>query len=147
MTGNRAEAIRTVQRLHRHLGPPSPKALCELLESRGASEAVMEIARQFQCHACLRYRKPNQVAPSSSKTVSKFNQIAQADVFWLKDDSNKLPILSMIDEATKFMAAFLLKSEKAVDYISALEGCWISLFGPPTKLVTDEGRSWLHEDI
>ena len=72
--------------------------------------------------------------------MSKFNQIAQADVFWLKDDSNKLPILSMIDEATKFMAAFLLKSEKAVDYISALELCWISLFGPPTKLVTDEGR-------
>lgn len=51
MTGNRAEAIRTVQRLHRNLGHPSPKALCELLESRGASEAVMEIARQFQCHA------------------------------------------------------------------------------------------------
>ena len=40
--------------------------------------------------------------------MSKFNQIAQADVFWLKDDSNKLPILSMIDEATKFMLDFPL---------------------------------------
>ena len=50
----------------------------------------------------------------------------------------------MIDEATKFMAAFLLKSEKAIDYISALERCWISHFGAPTKLITDEGRGWLH---
>ena len=147
MTGNRAEATRTVQRFHRNLGHPSPKALCELLESCGASETVMEIIRQFQWHACLRYRKPNQVAPSSLKTVSKFNQIVQADVFWLKDNSNKLPILSMIDEATKFMAALLLKSEKAIDYISALERYWISYFGAPTKLITNEGRNWLHDNF
>ena len=79
--------------------------------------------------------------------VSKFNQIVQADVFWLNDESIKQPILSMIDEATKFMAMFLLKGEKASDYINALERCWIAFFGPPTKLVTDKGRGWLHDDF
>lgn len=64
-TESKSEAIRTVQRLHRGLGHPSTTNLVELLESRQASKAVLEAARHYQCAACLRYKKPNQVAPSS----------------------------------------------------------------------------------
>ena len=39
-TDIKAEAIRTVQRLHRNLGHPSSEALVTLLESRGASEQI-----------------------------------------------------------------------------------------------------------
>jgi len=59
--------VRTVQRHHRNLGHPSAEALTELLESREASEAILEAARKHQCVACLRYKKPNQVAPASIK--------------------------------------------------------------------------------
>ena len=45
MTSSRAEAVKTVQRLHRNLGHPSPESLTEMLESRGASEAVLQAAR------------------------------------------------------------------------------------------------------
>ena len=147
MTENHGEAVRTVQRLHRNLGHPSPTSLVEMLESRGASEAVLAVARTFQCHSCLRYRKPNQVAPASSKVICKFNQSVQADVFWLKTGDNKIPILSMVDEGTKFQAAQVVNSEKAEDYILALERCWISHFGPMTRLVTDEGRGWLGREF
>ena len=147
MTDNQAEATRTVQRLHRNLGHPSPLALVEMLESRGASEAVLNVARNFQCHSCLRYRKPNQVAPASSKVILKFNQNVQADVFWLKSGSNKIPILSMVDEGTRFQAASVVNGEKAEDFITALERCWLSHFGPMQQLITDEGRGWLHQDF
>ena len=83
LTENKAEAVRAVQRLHRNLGHPTTPALVEMLEARGASSAVLEVARTFQCHACLKYRKPNQVAPASTKVISRFNQSIQADVMWI----------------------------------------------------------------
>ena len=62
LTENKAEAVRTVQRLHRNLGHPDNKKRTELLASRGASETVLEVARKFHCVACLRYHKPNSPA-------------------------------------------------------------------------------------
>ena len=143
LTENKADAVRTVQRLHRNLGHPSPLSLVEMLESRGASQAVLDVARSYQCAACLTYKKPNQVAPSSAKVVIKFNQSLQADVFWLKSGENKFPILSMIDEGTRFMSATLLASERAEEFVQALERHWVAHFGCPQRLVTDEGRGWL----
>ena len=48
----------------------------------------------------------------------------------------------MVDTATKYQVASLLKSERGPDLIKGLERCWIKHFGIPTKLVTDEGRGW-----
>ena len=62
----KTEALRTVQRLHRGLGHPSPQALVDLLQSRGASETVLEIAATYQCTACLRYKKPEPTSTCSS---------------------------------------------------------------------------------
>ena len=85
MTSSRTEAVKTIQRLHRNLGHPSPECLIKMLESRGASEAVLQVARQFLYYTCLRYRKPNQITPASDKSILRFNESIQADVFWLKN--------------------------------------------------------------
>eukprot|EP00434_Breviolum_minutum_P011390 symbB.v1.2.010051.t1/scaffold636.1/size252712/6 len=43
LTENKAEAVSTVQRLHRNLGHPDNKKLTEMLASRGASEMILEV--------------------------------------------------------------------------------------------------------
>ena len=141
------DALRVVQKLHRNLGHPSAEALTELLEARGASEVVLRCARQYQCTACLTYKKPKQVAPASSKAVFTFNQQIQADVMWIKSGSNKFPVMSMIDEGTRFQAASLLLNERSEQFIKVLERSWIANFGPPVRLVTNEGRGWLSEEF
>ena len=105
LTNNKADAVRTVQRLHRNLGHPDNKKLTELLASRGASEMVLEVARKFHCVACQRYHKPNSSAPAQISTSTTFNETLQADVFWLKLGEKKFPILSLVDAATRFQAA------------------------------------------
>ena len=147
MTTNKSEAIRAVQRLHGNLGHPTTTALVEMLESRQASEMVINVARTFQCQACLKYKKPNQAAPASMKTVFRFNQSLQADTMWIKTRDNKLPVLSIVDEGTKFQCACLIDSEKAEHYIRALKRHWIAHFGTPQRLITDEGRGWLNDDF
>ena len=59
------DALRVVQRLHRNLGHPSPEALADLLLARGAHASVVSAAKEYKCVACLKHKKPNQVAPSS----------------------------------------------------------------------------------
>ena len=142
-TNLKADAVRTVQRLHRNLGHPSPESLVDLLQSRGASEAVIEAARSYKCVACLRYKKPNSPSPATLRQrATELGECVQADVLWLKIGPNKFPILSVVDTATKYQVASLLKSERGPDLIKGLERCWIKHFGIPTKLVTDEGRGW-----
>ena len=142
-----AEAVRTVQRLHRNLGHPSTEALVDLLTARGASAEVLSAAQSYQCAACLRYKKPNQVAPASTKLVKEFNEVIQSDVFWIRVGTKKHPILSVIDQATKFQAAALLHGERGEDLVAALERCWIRHFGAPQRLVTDEGRGWVGDQM
>ena len=146
MSTAKAEATRTVQRLHRNLGHPTPLALAELLASRGASDVVVEVAKQYQCSACQMYHRPNQPAPASlSVKAKRFNEVLQADVLWVKLGSTKHPILSVIDEATRFQAAIAVKGERSEHLINALERGWVRHFGLPTQLHTDEGRGWLSE--
>lgn len=139
----RQEAIRVVQRLHHNLGHPGPEALAELLAARGASESVINAAKGYVCTACAKYKRPAQTAPASTPKTKDFNALVMADVFWLRRGSTKFPILSMVDAATRYTAAILLKNEQSEQYIRAIEKSWISVFGPPTVLMTDEGRPWL----
>ena len=139
MTTNKAEAIRAVQRLHRNLGHPTTTALVEMLESRQASETVVNVARTFQCQACLKYKKPNQAAPASMKTVFRFNQTIQADTMWIKTGDNKIPVLSIVDEGTKFQGACVIDTEKAEHYIQSLERHWIAHFGTPSVSLPTRG--------
>ena len=149
-TALKTEAVRTVQRLHRNLGHPKPEALVELLQSRGASDQVIEAARHFQCTACLRYKRPNQVAPSALRhQVREVGERLQADVLWIKCNASekKFPVLSVIDQATKYTVATVLHGERGDHLIHGLERAWIRHFGLPQCLCSDEGRGWVGEEM
>ena len=141
------EALRVVQKLHRNLGHPSAQSLVDLLTARGASATVLSVAENYLCSSCLRYKKPNQAAPASIKEAQHFNQVVQSDVFWIKLGKKKMPILAILDVATRFQAAALLDSERTQDYIKALERHWVAHFGVPQQLITDEGRGWLSDEF
>ena len=147
LSGNRQDAVRTVQRLHRNLGHPPKQALIELLESRGASDEVVKVAREFHCSACERYRKPNTAAPAALPQASHFNEKLQADVMWIKLDKDKIPVIHIIDLATKYQVAAVMEAEKASNFKKALKRGCFRQFGTPKELISDEGRSWLHKDM
>lgn len=89
------DARSTVQRLHRNLGHPSSQAFYNMVESRGASTAVLEIAKAYRCVACLRYHKP-------------IGATVHADIMWIKVDSKRMPMLSIVDMMMKYRVAVLV---------------------------------------
>ena len=120
----------------------------ELLQSRGASPEVIDAAQNYHCVACQRYKRPNATAPARlPDQAQEFNTSIQADVLWLKLDSKKIPILSVVDSTTKFQAGAVIYGERSSDFIHALERGWIRHFGPPVTLVTDEGRGWASDEM
>ena len=106
----------------------------------------MQLAAINVRHA-LGTKKPNQVAPASIRQATEFGEKVMADVFWVKINETEFPILSIIDSATKYQVAALVRSERGDDYVAALERCWIRHFGVPRTLVTDEGRGWLGDEF
>ncbi len=55
---------------------------------------------------------------------------------WIKLGENKVPILSVVDVATKFQAASVIYGERTQDFLHALERGWIRHFGCPQVLLT-----------
>ena len=137
-------ALRVIQKLHRNLGHPSAQALADLLQARGASKDVLAVAENYLRSSCLRYKKPNQPAPATTNKAERFNQTIQADVFWVRTDKKKWPILAVLDCATKCQVACQIQSEQTQDYIQSLERHWDCTLRP-SRGAHHRRRTWLVE--
>ena len=104
-SGSWFSAVRVVQRLH-----PSPEALTEVLESRGASDMVIKCAREYKCVACARYKKPDGVAPSALPRAKEFNERLQADIFGSRSTTTRCLCLTLWTKppSTKLQLSFQL---------------------------------------
>ena len=63
-------------------------------------DVIIDVAKNYNCAWCSRYRKPNAASPSTVPTATKFNDVVQADVMWIKVNDQKIPILHVIDLAS-----------------------------------------------
>ena len=81
---------------------------------------ILKAAQSYVCTACAKYKKPADAAPSSLPQSTTFNQQLQADIFWVRRGSVKYAILSIVDVATRYTAARLVKSEQSEELIKAL---------------------------
>ena len=132
----------------RNLGHPSAAKLVELLEARGASKTVINVAKDYRCVPCLRYHKPNQASPAAMPTASTFNVVVEADVMWLK--ILEYPVLHVIDVATKYQAACVVHGERSQallnfaltrDVVGPLMKCWATFTDLNLKHTVSPGEA------
>ena len=70
------------------------------------------------------------------------NEVVAMD---LKVIENKL-VLHLIDHVTRFSAAAVVTSKKKEEIIQHLFAMWISIFGAPSKILSDNGGEFSNED-
>jgi hypothetical protein len=88
------------------------------------------------------------VAPSTLRHQAyEVGERLQADVPWIKCNTSakKFPVLSVIDQATKYTVATLLHGKHGDRLIHGLERAWIRHFELPQCLCSDEGCGWVGE--
>ena len=63
-----------------------------------------------------------------------------------KRKGKKIPILVMVDEATRFMSARTVPDEQGPSLQKAFERGWIRHHGPPERLFVDEATGWASDN-
>ena len=137
---NPREKKQKAAKLHIQFSHATEEKLLKLLRDSGCEDkeflqSVKECCRS--CQICQKFRraplKPIVCFPLSDR----FNEVVSMD---LKEfEHNKIWILHLIDTATRYTVACLIKSKKKEVVVSKIFQVWIAYFGAPRKFMFDNG--------
>ena len=94
-----------------------------------------------QCDICLEYKKSKLKSVVGFSLSIDFNDVVAADVKAME----KVHILHIVDHATRFSAAALVKSKKKEEIAEAFINNWIPIFGAPKIILSDNGGEFNNE--
>ena len=145
----KAEDIDKVMNLHRRLGHPAPENLTRMLRLAGVKKKYVEISKKLLCPTCNDMRAPDRPrAVRSNMRPTVFNEVLHVDLKYAKDVKKQLYMaLSMVDDATNYHQAMLLKNREPEKVARALVEKWLSLFGPPKEIYMDQGGEFETEFV
>ena len=134
---------RALRKLHIRFYHPSTQRLRALLAAAGVDGKVLEMVGQITdtCSICRAWTKPGPRSIASTRLPSSFNQEVQVDLLFVKDKI----ILHVIDVCTRFCAAGVVTSKDGDELLTALHRIWISIFGPPAVIVSDQEGGMVSE--
>ena len=135
-------AVDYVARLHKNLGHPSPKTLIKMLQEVQATSDVITAAEKYTCAKCFSRQQPSQVPPSSGISSTTFNNRLVCDSAWIQLGAERQCVLTLCDEATRYIAVRILKSEKSTEFLKGVERAWVRHFGVPRYLRVDSAKGW-----
>ena len=138
-----AMVMQYIRRLHKNLGHPSPQVLAKMLEEIQATEDVLKAAREYECAVCYERKGPSGVPPAAGLSARSFGIRLLADTAWVDTDDGRCCMMTMMDQATRYVAIRIMKDEQSVTLVKGLERGWIKHFGTPKYLRIDEGKGFV----
>eukprot|EP00971_Amphidinium_carterae_P173220 3434410-Amphidinium_carterae.2 len=133
-----------VRQAHERMGHPSKERFLRILRNAGASERVLQEARDMKCSVCEQMVLPSSQRRSAGTPCIGFNQTVGADLFFLTGStpSEKIAVLSVICWGTVYQVCTIVPNKGAKEVRKAYLDSWIKHFGPPRRLVTDQGTEF-----
>ena len=135
-----------LSRLHRRFGHPSIERLHALLKRAGQEVDKKSIERLTKfCSYCQKHSKsPGRFKFRLADETLDFNHSIYVDIMYI----DSMPVLHVIDEATRFTAARFLKDISAKYTWETLRLCWIDIYlGPPDHIVHDAGKNFTSKEF
>jgi hypothetical protein len=145
-----------LRRLHRRFGHPSVDRLYKVLERSGhldkdpdllgqpeVSRKLLERLTKY-CHFCQKHsRSPGRFKFTLRDDV-QFNHNVIVDIMYITG----MPLLYVVDEATRFQAGRWLQNISAKYTWDALRACWMDVYlGPPDYITTDAGKNFVSKEF
>ena len=142
-----ATQMKLLKKLHAQFGHRPKQAFVDLLKHANAwlptfSKMLDKIIDP--CEGCvLQRRNPDKpaVAMSMAKDV---NDVIAMDLKKLKNGKH---ILYIIDLFSRFTMAKIINTKKPAEIVNGLMEKWISIFGTPRKILTDNGGEFCNETM
>ena len=135
------EVAKAVEFAHRQLGHPSRTTLMRMLRLSGATEDAIRYAKRWHCDVCAQRAMPKRPQPAApSVRPYGFNKHLHIDIKYVLDHNRKkYGCLSMLDLGTCKHDAVMIKSKKSSYVARKFFRHWVSLYGVPEKVTTDQG--------
>ena len=140
--------------LHSATGHSSTRHMIESLKRRGASERVLQLAREFQCAVCMEKRKVGTRNLSTLEPLPPRWSTVAADIgHWTHPHTHEtVQFMLLIDEASRFRVARILTTGSrqqpgALKCLEYLQEGWIQYFGRPKTLRLDPAGSFRSQSV
>ena len=143
---DQAKLRSTALKWHRQFAHPPAAKLINLLRRANIEhpDMVDTITKVTDsCNTCLRYRKPPHRPAVAFPLASRFNQTVAID---LKDIKPGIKIIHMVDHATRYGQACLVKNKSSSEIVKRIFELWIRVFGCPEQLLTDNGGEFNNKE-
>ena len=140
------EKKRIAVKLHKQFCHATGKRLKQLLISaRIRDKEMLKIIETVSenCAICQRYKRSSPKPIVSMPLAKIFNEHIAMD---LKDIGSK-KIIHLVDHVTRFSAAAVIPSKKRDVVIDAVLRIWVSIFGSPKKILSDNGGEFTNDDF
>ena len=141
------DAKKVASKLHQQFGHPTAEKLIKLVKASDyfSEELQKEIYRiSDKCEICVKFKKPPPRPVVSIPLATKFNETVSMDLVVWKQN---LYFLVIVDVATRFCMSCVIRDKKPSTVIKSFLKCWISMFGPPHKILSDNGGEFNNSEM
>ena len=125
-------------KLHRQFAHPSSDKLRKLLRNANRHDQNLHAAVErvtSSCQTCKKFKKPRARPVVSMPLASTFNETLAMDL----KSFNGVYFFVMVDMSTRYCIATVIKNKTAETIIKALFTFWITIFGAPAQILSDNG--------
>ena len=129
---------RTLRKLHIRWYHAPTKRMTTLLNAAGVPVEVINQVNDIvtTCDLCRAWSKPGPRSMTSSRLPEKFNQEVEIDLLFVGNHV----ILHMVDRCIRWSAGVKIPDRTTDSILNGIKDGWISVFGAPGCLVSDQGR-------
>ena len=133
-------------KLHRQFAHPNSRVLKRIVQNAGVKNKKLEKEIDLlaeKCITCLKFRKRPPRPVVSVAWATEFNEMIAIDLkFWGQNY-----FLVMVDLATRFCTACVITKKTPATIVKALFLSWIVTFGPPKKILSDNGGEFCNDEM
>ena len=134
-----------VVKLHKQFGHATSSNLRKLLINAGiTTTSVLKMIDVVvnECDSCPRYKKQ---PPRPAVGLSKADDFDESVAMDLHEIDSKLWYMHIIDEFSRFSNAQIIRSKDMS--VRTFMKSWISIFGAPRKVFSDNGGEFIGDDF
>ena len=133
-------------KLHKQFGHPSSQRLIQMIRNSGVKDSKLEnkiCQISENCETCIKFKKAPPRPVVSIPMANTFNEAISMD---LKKFGN-VYFLVIVDLFTKYCASAVIHDKKPSTIIENIFRSWISIFGPPKKILSDNGGEFSNDSM
>ena len=116
------------------------------MEDKKLEEELLKLDET--CDFCQTHKRRTANPAVTALDCKDFNDLVAIDLKFFREDNGKQTIvMHVIDHLTRYSAAKIIRSKNGEEVVRALLTNWISIFGSPRSILTDNGLEFCNKEV